>query len=188
MTLRPGEVAGRAIAVFPFLKTTDPITLGAFTFRSTDDTTGLDAEDAAHVREIADMLYLQDDLRIQSATTSRSVPACISSSAYQLPSRVNSLSLPLVQKTPVRSFQIKQEFERPFLASHCDPLTPYDRRKGSEPLLAVEQQTGASRFIGAFLLGNGEILKRHLLIGFPEQDGAGRIATIERIKKVTHTR
>src|ERR1700678_2171411 len=103
MTLRPGEVAGRAIAVFPFLKTTDPITLGAFTFRSTDDTTGLDAEDAAHVREIADMLYLQDDLRIQSATTSRSVPACISSSAYQLTFRVYSLSLPLVQKTPVRS-------------------------------------------------------------------------------------
>jgi hypothetical protein len=67
MTLRPGEVPGRAIAVFPFLKTTHPITLGDFTFRSTDDTTGLDAEDAAHVREIADMLYLQDDLRIRSA-------------------------------------------------------------------------------------------------------------------------
>src|SRR5207247_4711398 len=55
-------------AVFPFLKTTDPITLGNFTFRSTDDTTGLDAEDAAHVREIADMFYLQDDLRVRSAT------------------------------------------------------------------------------------------------------------------------
>jgi hypothetical protein len=67
MTLRPGEVPGRAIAVFPFLKTMDPITLGDFTFRSTDDTTGLDAEDAAHVREIVDMLYLQDDLRIRSA-------------------------------------------------------------------------------------------------------------------------
>jgi hypothetical protein len=66
--LRPGEVPGRAIAVFPFLKTRDPITLGNFTFRSTDDTTGLDAEDAAHVREIADVLYLQDDLRIRSAT------------------------------------------------------------------------------------------------------------------------
>ena len=66
--LRPGEVPGRAVAVFPFLKTRDPITVGNFTFRSTDDTTGLDAEDAAHVREIADMLYLQDDLRIRSAT------------------------------------------------------------------------------------------------------------------------
>jgi Apea-like HEPN len=66
MTLRPGEVPGRAIAVFPFLKTRDPISLGSFTFRSTDDTSGLDPEDTAHVREIADMLYLQDDLRIRS--------------------------------------------------------------------------------------------------------------------------
>jgi hypothetical protein len=65
--LRPGEVPGRAIAVFPFLKTRAPITLGDLAFRSTDDTTGLDEQDAAHVREIADMLYLQDDLRIASA-------------------------------------------------------------------------------------------------------------------------
>jgi hypothetical protein len=65
--LRPGEVPGRAIAVFPFLKTRAPITLGDLTFRSTDDTIGLDEQDAAHVREIADMLYLQDNLRIASA-------------------------------------------------------------------------------------------------------------------------
>jgi Apea-like HEPN len=70
MTLRPGEVPGRAVAVFPFLKTSDQITLSRFTFRSTDDTTGLDAEDAAHIREIADMLYLQNDLRIRSAAYS----------------------------------------------------------------------------------------------------------------------
>ena len=50
--LRPGEVPGRAIAVFPFLKTRDPITLESFTFRSTDDVVvGLDPEDATHVRE-----------------------------------------------------------------------------------------------------------------------------------------
>ena len=68
MTLRPGESPGRAIAVFPFLKTSNPISLGSFTFRSTDDTSDLATEDAAHVREIADMLFLQDDLRIESAT------------------------------------------------------------------------------------------------------------------------
>jgi hypothetical protein len=68
MTLRPGETPGRAIAVFPFLKTTQPIPLGAFTIRSTDDTAGLEAEDALHVREIAGMLFLQDDLRIRSGT------------------------------------------------------------------------------------------------------------------------
>src|SRR5580765_8309018 len=38
-----------------------------------------------------------------AAAKSQSAPAYISSSAYQLPSRVNPLSLPLVQKPPVRS-------------------------------------------------------------------------------------
>src|SRR5271156_1269263 len=68
MTLRPGEVPGRAVAVFPFLKTTDDIELGTLTFRSTNDTSDLEREDATHVREIADMLFLQDDLRVSSAS------------------------------------------------------------------------------------------------------------------------
>jgi hypothetical protein len=68
MTLRPGEAPGHAIAVFPFLKTTEPIRLGNFTFRSSDDTTDLGAEDSAHLREIADMLFLQDNFRIRSAS------------------------------------------------------------------------------------------------------------------------
>jgi len=67
MTLRPGELLGRGIAVFPLLKTIQPIRLGSFTFRSTDDTSEMSDEDSAHVREIAEMLYLQDDLRIRSA-------------------------------------------------------------------------------------------------------------------------
>ncbi len=68
MSLRPGESPGRAVAVFPFLKTTDPIRLGSLTFRSTEDIGDLNAEDATHVREIAAMLFLQDDLRILSAS------------------------------------------------------------------------------------------------------------------------
>src|SRR5579863_3615869 len=68
MTLRPGETPGRAIAVFPFLKTTDPIQIGTFSFRSTDDTSDLEAEVATNVREIADMLFLKDDLRVRSAS------------------------------------------------------------------------------------------------------------------------
>jgi len=68
MTLRPGETPGRAIAVFPFLKTSEPIRLGSFTFRSTDDVSGLDMDDATHVREISEMLFLQDELRIRSAS------------------------------------------------------------------------------------------------------------------------
>jgi hypothetical protein len=68
MTLRPGETPGHGIAVFPFLKTSESVRLGSFTFRSTDDTAGLSEEDSAHVQEIAGMLFLQDDLRIRSAT------------------------------------------------------------------------------------------------------------------------
>jgi hypothetical protein len=68
MSLRPGEAPGRAVAVFPFLKTTHPVRLGSFTFRSTDDIGDLDAEDGRHVREIAAMLFLQDALRIRSAS------------------------------------------------------------------------------------------------------------------------
>lgn len=67
MSLRPGEVAGRGIAVFPFLKTSQPVRLGSFTFRSTDDTMDLNSEDSARIREVAEMLFLQDDLRIRSA-------------------------------------------------------------------------------------------------------------------------
>ena len=41
MTLRPGETPGHGIAVLPFLKTSEAVRLGNFTFRSTDDTTDL---------------------------------------------------------------------------------------------------------------------------------------------------
>jgi hypothetical protein len=68
MTGRPSEASGLGVAVFPYLKTSAPITLGGFTFRSTDDRTGLSEADADHVRDIADMLFLQDDFRIKSAT------------------------------------------------------------------------------------------------------------------------
>src|ERR1019366_6725110 len=68
MTPRPEETVGSAVAVFPYLKTTDSIRLGSFTFRSTDDLSGLTEEQAAHVREVSAMLFLQDDLRIRSAS------------------------------------------------------------------------------------------------------------------------
>lgn len=68
MTLVPGETPGHGIAVFPFLKTSAAIQLGDFTFRSTDDTERLSQEDAQHVREVSQMLFLKDDLRIRSAS------------------------------------------------------------------------------------------------------------------------
>lgn len=68
MRLRPGDKRGRGLAVFPFLKTSGPVQLGDFTFRSTDDVSELGDEDSAHVKEVAEMLFLKDDLRILSAS------------------------------------------------------------------------------------------------------------------------
>ncbi len=67
MSLQARE-PGVAFAVFPFLKTSAPVRLGSFTFRSTDDSTDLSAQDSAHLAEITRMLFLKDDLRIRSAS------------------------------------------------------------------------------------------------------------------------
>jgi hypothetical protein len=63
-----GETLGCAIAVFPFLKTTNALQLGCFRFRSTDDLDGLGEEDAQHVRAVSQMFFLRDDLRIRSSS------------------------------------------------------------------------------------------------------------------------
>jgi hypothetical protein len=57
-----------SFAVFPFLKTRDAVSIGHLTFRSTDTTDGLTAEQAVCMNEIASMLFLQDNLRIRSAS------------------------------------------------------------------------------------------------------------------------
>jgi hypothetical protein len=57
-----------SFAVFPFLKTHGAVSIGHLTFRSTDTTDGLTAEQAVCVNEIASMLFLQDNLRIRSAS------------------------------------------------------------------------------------------------------------------------
>ncbi len=57
-----------SFAVFPFLKTRDKLSIGGLTFRSTDDTDGLSREQAECVGEISEMLFLQDNLRIKSAS------------------------------------------------------------------------------------------------------------------------
>ncbi|MEJ1968463.1 MAG: hypothetical protein WDN03_07510 [Rhizomicrobium sp.] len=56
------------IGVFPFLKTSAPVRIGGHTFRSTTDSTGLPAEQAKAVGEIAQMLFAQDNLRVKSAS------------------------------------------------------------------------------------------------------------------------
>ena len=55
---------GFSVAVFPFLKTSEPVHLGSFRFRSTDDTDGLPADQSIAVAEIAAMLFVRDDYRV----------------------------------------------------------------------------------------------------------------------------
>jgi hypothetical protein len=57
-----------SFVIFPFLKTSHPVPIGGLTFRPTEDTAHLSADQAEHVAEIASMLFLQDDLRIESAS------------------------------------------------------------------------------------------------------------------------
>lgn len=57
-----------SFAVFPFLKTSRPVRIGNYVFRSTEDVGDLDIPDAAAIREIAGMLFLKDDLRLLSAS------------------------------------------------------------------------------------------------------------------------
>ncbi len=64
----PKHDQSHSVVVFPFLKTQGEVSIGGLTFRSTDVTEGLPAEQAASVSEIADMLFLKDNLRIRSAS------------------------------------------------------------------------------------------------------------------------
>jgi Putative transposase of IS4/5 family (DUF4096) len=57
-----------SFAVFPFLKTRGAVSIGHLTSRSTDTTDDLSAEQATCMNEIASMLFLQDNLRIRSAS------------------------------------------------------------------------------------------------------------------------
>ena len=59
-----------SIIVLSFLKTTEPVDIGRLTFRPTEDVKELSSEQATCVVEIADMLFLQDSLRIKSASYS----------------------------------------------------------------------------------------------------------------------
>ncbi len=57
-----------SVAVFPFLKTSNPVRIGGYVFRSTEDVEGLRPGQARAIGEIAQMLFVQNDLRIKSAS------------------------------------------------------------------------------------------------------------------------
>lgn len=57
-----------AVAVFPFLKTTGIVRIGNYFFRSTDDIEQLPEDQAAAVRDIREMLFVNADIRVKSAS------------------------------------------------------------------------------------------------------------------------
>jgi hypothetical protein len=57
-----------SFVIFPFLKTYAKVQIGNLIFRPTNDTEDLTHEQVVCLNEIADMLFLQDDYRIKSAS------------------------------------------------------------------------------------------------------------------------
>jgi hypothetical protein len=57
-----------AVAIFPFLKTSALVRIGGYIFRSTEDVEGLPPNQANAIREIAQMLFAQNNLRVKSAS------------------------------------------------------------------------------------------------------------------------
>jgi len=57
-----------SVAVFPYLKTSSPVLIGSYIFRSTDDQTVLPENQASAVAEVACTLFAKDDFRVESAS------------------------------------------------------------------------------------------------------------------------
>jgi Apea-like HEPN len=57
-----------SVVVFPFLRTQEAVPIGELSFRSTEDTASLTAEQSESVNDIASMLFLRDNLRLRSAS------------------------------------------------------------------------------------------------------------------------
>ena len=57
-----------SFTVFPYLKTSNAVSVGQLTFRSTDVTDELTSKQGDYVNDIASMLFLKDNLRIKSAS------------------------------------------------------------------------------------------------------------------------
>ena len=78
-----------SIVVFPFLKTSKPVRLGSFDFRSTDDVDGLPEEQAASVEEIAGMLFAMGNQRIERA--SYAITDRIDLESWSLPQKLEAI-------------------------------------------------------------------------------------------------
>ena len=79
-----------SIAIFPYLKTSAPVQIGPYTFRSTDDIEGLCEAQATAVAEVAGMLYAQNNVRVRSASYAV-IPQVHVSGVFQIPDMLRRL-------------------------------------------------------------------------------------------------
>jgi hypothetical protein len=133
-----------SIIVFPFLKTLDPISIGEISFRSTDDLVGLTEDDARFVSEISDMLFLQNNLRIRSAS-------------YALVPFIDleRISTPLIALERIQAVvaycyaKTSSVFDDPFLSSEHASLVIFSPGSVPVPLVNPHHHTIATELAAA---------------------------------------
>ena len=134
---------------------TDPTGTYQFTFDNMGRLTGTSTQSAFLTSRRFTTAYsgVYPERSRRDAAALRSAPARIFSSAYQRSSRVNSLSLPLVQKTPVTSLRLSIWALNLGGQTQSNRARPPSRDEVSSPLLAP---SGEIRSHGS-LRGDGAI-------------------------------
>lgn len=125
-----------SIAVFPYLKTSWPVQVGPYLFRSTDDLEGLNKAQVTAVAEVTAMLYTQNNARVRSASYAL-IPQIHVSGVFQIPDalkRVHSL-VAYLYGTP------NDQFGDPFLGYECATLLVFTPSRVSRFLIESEHHT-----------------------------------------------
>ena len=125
-----------SIAVFPYLKTSGPVRLGPYLFRSTDDLERLTEAQATAVTDVTAMLYTQNNARVRSASYAV-IPQIHVSGLFQIPEvlkRVHSL-VAYLYGTP------NDQFGDPFLGYECATLLVLTPARVSRFLIEAEHHT-----------------------------------------------
>lgn len=125
-----------SIAVFPYLKTSGPVRIGPYTFRSTDDVEGLGEAEATTVAEVAAMLYVQNNVLVRSASYAV-IPQVHTFGLYQIPDvlkRLHSL-VAYMYGTP------NEQFGDPFLGFECATLLVLTPGRVTRFLIEPEHHT-----------------------------------------------
>lgn len=125
-----------SIAIFPYLKTSGPVRIGPYTFRSTESVDDLSEAEATAVAEITAMLYAQNNLRVRSASYAV-IPQVHVRGLFQIPDvlkRVHSL-IAYLYGTP------HEQFGEPFLGFESATLLVLTPGRVSRFLVEPEHHT-----------------------------------------------